>query len=291
MIEFRSTVVNAILATDMSTHFDYVRKIREKTDRIQNLAHSDIDVTDQDRRLLTAAIIKCADISNAARPFPVAEMWCKVLLREFSMQSELEKKMGVPVSMPTEQTPIARAKSQIDFISALAMPLFAAVAQVIPEIHFSVDQLSVSKTTWENIRAAELVRLNDEKRSSVYSIKSVEQLRKGLSTDELNGEIRSPRQSRRLSLPFLRVDKAMKRHSNSQLSIKSDITAPHRPLSTELSLRTSLSSSPSIPGATPTTVSSPVSTTNTQSRRMSNRLSVCSNQRFTDAVAEYLLTS
>ncbi|KAI9599220.1 hypothetical protein BDF19DRAFT_382090 [Syncephalis fuscata] len=154
--DFRSSVVNAILATDMGTHFDYVRQIHEQSDRIEQLADVNTTVTDTDRRLLTAAIIKCADICNATRPFKIARQWCHELLREFSMQSELEKKMGVPVSMPVDDSPVAQAKSQIDFISALAMPLFAAVSQVFPELQYTVDQLSANKTTWEGIRAAEL---------------------------------------------------------------------------------------------------------------------------------------
>ncbi|KAI8054489.1 hypothetical protein BDF22DRAFT_619086 [Syncephalis plumigaleata] len=153
---FRSTVVNAILATDMGTHFDYVRQIHGQSDRIQQLANIDTPVTDSDRRLLTAAIIKCADICNATRPFKIARQWSQELLREFAMQSELEKKMGVPVSMPVDDSPVAQAKSQIDFISALAMPLFAAVSQVFPELQYTVDQLSSNKTTWEEIRASEL---------------------------------------------------------------------------------------------------------------------------------------
>ncbi|RKP07104.1 hypothetical protein THASP1DRAFT_6424, partial [Thamnocephalis sphaerospora] len=152
--EFRSTVVNAILATDMSTHFDYVRRIHAQTERIRELSQpsSTVEVTDADRRLLIAAVIKCADICNASRPFAVAKVWCRELMREFAMQSALEKKMGMPVSMPVDDTPVAQAKSQIDFISALAMPLFAAVSQVIPQLQFTVDQLSANKSTWEDIR-------------------------------------------------------------------------------------------------------------------------------------------
>jgi hypothetical protein len=257
----------------MGTHFDYVRQIHEQSDRIQKLANVDTPVTDSDRRLLTAAIIKCADICNATRPFKIARQWSQELLREFAMQSELEKKMGVPVSMPVDDSPVAQAKSQIDFISALAMPLFAAVSQVFPELQYTVDQLSSNKTTWEEIRASELTAQSSNA-NGASSISIVGSSRR--ANERVLGE-EATAHARRLSLPYPGLKKN-KYRSNSQLSVKSEMARPRRPLSGECTTRT--------PNGTMAVPTPPA----TVARRLSSRLSVCSQRRFSDAVADYLFS-
>jgi CheY-like chemotaxis protein len=277
--EFRATVVNAILATDMSTHFDYVRRIHGQTERIRMLgdADSDLEVTEEDRRLLIAAIIKCADICNTSRPFDVAKHWCEALMREFSRQSELEKKMGMPVSMPIEDSPVAQAKSQIDFISALAMPLFAAVAQVIPQLYFTVDQLTTNKAIWEDVRKAELAAATAAEEKHSASIRSKPMSREHsadplvrVSSGEESDTKRTSRPGgvtgfiRRISFPSLRS----KSRPNSQSSTKSATVVP----------------------ATEDKMPRKPSPVVTPARPMSGRLSVCSQSRFSDAVTDYLFS-
>lgn len=150
--EFRKVIMNAILATDMSCHFDYIRKLQEQAERTKNNAI----LGEEDKLLLGAAIIKCADISNPSRPFHVAEKWSKALLKEFSMQAGLERKMGYPVCMPVDPRNLGQqAKSQIDFITTWAHPLFAAVVEIITDLQFCLDQLQSNKQEWEKLRVTE----------------------------------------------------------------------------------------------------------------------------------------
>lgn len=62
IIAFRKTVVASILATDMSLHDKYVKKIKEHAARSCN---ENLDI-EEDRLLFCSALIKCADISNVA---------------------------------------------------------------------------------------------------------------------------------------------------------------------------------------------------------------------------------
>jgi hypothetical protein len=63
--EFRNTVVTAILATDMACHFDYVKKIQERINKLKTDRGGLSLSSKDDRALLSATIIKSADISNA----------------------------------------------------------------------------------------------------------------------------------------------------------------------------------------------------------------------------------
>lgn len=48
--------------------------------------------------LLLQMIIKCADISNPARPFPLAKYWAEIVQQEFYMQGQAEREAGLPIS-------------------------------------------------------------------------------------------------------------------------------------------------------------------------------------------------
>ncbi|KAF9976187.1 3',5'-cyclic-nucleotide phosphodiesterase, partial [Modicella reniformis] len=140
-MEFRKMVVSTILATDMGLHFDYVGKIKEQTDRLRlrALPGGDVpkpnqaNIDDQERLLLCGTLIKCADISNASRPFHVAERWSTVLLKEMCNQADIENEMAVCSGAPA--VPAGSTKSlatdrgmqidsQLGFIHGFAMPLF-----------------------------------------------------------------------------------------------------------------------------------------------------------------------
>ncbi|KAK3843607.1 MAG: hypothetical protein J3R72DRAFT_105920 [Linnemannia gamsii] len=166
-MEFRKMVVSTILATDMGLHFDYVGKIKEQTERLRlrNLPGGNIpkpnqaSIDEQERLVLCGSLIKCADISNASRPFHVAERWSTVLLQEMCNQADIEKEMAV--ASGSQSVPAGSTKSlandrgmqidsQLGFIHGFAMPLFCSVKEMIPEMGYCVDLLQVNHKIWED---------------------------------------------------------------------------------------------------------------------------------------------
>ncbi|KAK9386568.1 hypothetical protein V1515DRAFT_604070 [Lipomyces mesembrius] len=167
----KDLIVDAVLATDMALHFDYMRKL----DNI--LLDGAVLVTDDQtenarrKRLLCSTLIKCADISNVARRLDISTHWGTALTHEFKKMSDLEERLGMETSAPTqpdsstrrpakvlsqeEKETVALAKSQLFFINAFAEPLFEAVQLVVPELRYTADQISNNKHTWEK-RLAEL---------------------------------------------------------------------------------------------------------------------------------------
>ncbi|ORZ28631.1 hypothetical protein BCR41DRAFT_752 [Lobosporangium transversale] len=165
-MEFRKMVVSTILATDMGLHFDYVGKIKEQTERLRLRRQSGSDtlkpnqasIEEQERLVLCGTLIKCADISNASRPFHVAERWSTVLLQEMCNQADIEKEMAVcsgSQSVPAGSTKsLANDKgmqidSQLGFIHGFAMPLFSSVKEIIPEMGYCVEYLQINHAIWQ----------------------------------------------------------------------------------------------------------------------------------------------
>ncbi|CAG8493570.1 12724_t:CDS:10 [Ambispora leptoticha] len=145
--EFRKIVVHAILATDMSLHHEYVAKMKETTKNLeQNLNPSSAEL-DKERLTIIEALIKCADISNTARPYDIAASWTKVLLEEFWCQGDLEKKLRLPVG-PINGRDISQPDIQIEFIEQVAMPLFQSSQELIPEMNFCLGHLESNRKHW-----------------------------------------------------------------------------------------------------------------------------------------------
>ncbi|KAF9100474.1 3',5'-cyclic-nucleotide phosphodiesterase [Mortierella sp. AM989] len=173
-MEFRKMVVSTILATDMGLHFDYVGKIKEQAERLhhRNLSGcnepklNQASIDEQERLILCGTLIKCADISNASRPFHVAERWSSVLLQEMCNQADIEKEMAVcagaqPVPAGSTKSlandPGMQIDSQLGFIHGFAMPLFSSVKEMIPEMGYCVEYLRINHEIWQ-VRKTEYLK-------------------------------------------------------------------------------------------------------------------------------------
>ncbi|GAB5586814.1 3' [Umbelopsis nana] len=151
-MEFRKTVVHSILATDMGLHADYVAKINEQLKRLRTkgLDLSDHAACEQERLIICGALIKCADIGNCTRPFMEAKRWAEVLSDEFSNQGDLERELGLPVLPVNDRGKMTLEDFQLGFIRHIAINLFQAVANVIPEMSFCVDYMQQNAKIWES---------------------------------------------------------------------------------------------------------------------------------------------
>eukprot|EP01105_Mastigella_eilhardi_P005174 TRINITY_DN1694_c0_g1_i4.p2 TRINITY_DN1694_c0_g1~~TRINITY_DN1694_c0_g1_i4.p2 ORF type:complete len:106 (-),score=20.40 TRINITY_DN1694_c0_g1_i4:383-700(-) len=70
--EFRSLVLKLILATDMARHVEVLGMWKART------VTPAVDFGDAATRLLTLQVlVKCADLVNAARPWPVCHAWAE----------------------------------------------------------------------------------------------------------------------------------------------------------------------------------------------------------------------
>ncbi|KAK9238741.1 hypothetical protein V1525DRAFT_455623 [Lipomyces kononenkoae] len=163
----KELIVDAVLATDMALHFDYMQKF----DRI--FRHSNGLVTNDEmenarmKTLLCSMLIKCADISNVARRLDISKYWGTALSMEFKKMSDLEEELGLKPpaitqpdkrsTMPTnvlsqdDKESVALAKSQLFFITTFAEPLFDAVQQVVPELRHIASNIAKNRVAWTSL--------------------------------------------------------------------------------------------------------------------------------------------
>ncbi|KAI8334442.1 hypothetical protein BC941DRAFT_432989 [Chlamydoabsidia padenii] len=149
---FRKIVVQSILATDMGLHDDYVNRIQRQQER---LYASPIDASNEDQAedeiiLICGSLIKCADISNCARPFPVAKEWAEILQDEFFAQGDLERELGLCVLPMNDRGRISLEDFQLGFKKNVAGKLFDAVANVLPDMEFIVNTVEKNCKVWES---------------------------------------------------------------------------------------------------------------------------------------------
>eukprot|EP00440_Ansanella_granifera_P066379 gb/GFBE01071996.1/.p1 GENE.gb/GFBE01071996.1/~~gb/GFBE01071996.1/.p1 ORF type:complete len:601 (+),score=111.00 gb/GFBE01071996.1/:1-1803(+) len=145
---FREHVVGLILATDMTTHFDFLGKLRVR------VASEQFNVQDnaEDRRLVAHCYLKAADLGHAALPWEMHERWAFRLLTEFYEQGDEERSLGIPVSPMCERSGNVAdfRESQKGFLQFVILPLFKELATVtFPEVSETcLTRIEINAEEW-----------------------------------------------------------------------------------------------------------------------------------------------
>lgn len=155
--KYREHMVDLILATDMSSHFDFLGKFRLRLQSPDFAPQENID----DRRLVERCYLKAADLGHAALPWEMHEKWALRLLTEFYEQGDEEQSLGVPVSPLCERTgnPHEFGDSQKGFLQFVILPLFKELSFVTsPEVgETCITRLEVNAEDWVKMKpSAEL---------------------------------------------------------------------------------------------------------------------------------------
>ncbi|KAM8777628.1 cGMP-inhibited 3',5'-cyclic phosphodiesterase 3A [Rhynchonycteris naso] len=116
---FRFLVIEAILATDLKKHFDFVAKLNAKVNDDVG-----IDWTNENDRLLVCQMcIKLADINGPAKCKELHLQWTEGIVNEFYEQGDEEASLGLPISPFMDRSAPQLANLQESFISHIVGPL------------------------------------------------------------------------------------------------------------------------------------------------------------------------
>ncbi len=127
---FRDHVIDLILGTDMSQHFAVMGQVKTKI----AAANGDLAVKTEDMGLYTKLAIKCADVSNPAKPRETYLRWADRIMEEFFRQGDREKELGLPVSPFMDRATTQVSKCQIGFIDFIVLPLYQACSAFLEEM-------------------------------------------------------------------------------------------------------------------------------------------------------------
>ena len=128
---FRRRVIGAILATDMSHHFNMCLEL-DKADTCKVRFPDPKD--DANIQFLINIITHCADLCAQVHPWEIAQKWGECVRSEFIKQAYKEKAANIPVStfMMEMENDVKYLKSQIGFIDFILKPLWKQVARLFP---------------------------------------------------------------------------------------------------------------------------------------------------------------
>ncbi|PSS03759.1 hypothetical protein BD289DRAFT_457638 [Coniella lustricola] len=166
--KMRNLMTSSILATDMGLHFEYMKKLadlKEKLAANESTEGWNNRMLDEQKALACALLIKCADISNVARRHGTALQWMDILADEFARQRSMEKELEIPTSLmaPPLTERASQFRSQLNFMSMFALPLFQGVADILPTMRYTVGELSTNFELFQQKVAEALTKSQAER--------------------------------------------------------------------------------------------------------------------------------
>ncbi|XP_074071662.1 dual specificity calcium/calmodulin-dependent 3',5'-cyclic nucleotide phosphodiesterase 1A isoform X2 [Macrotis lagotis] len=179
--DLRHLVIEMVLSTDMSGHFQQIKTIRSTLQQSEGL----------DKAKAMSLILHAADISHPAKPWKLHHRWTMALMEEFFRQGDKEAELGLPFSPLCDRKSTLVAQSQIGFIDFIVEPTFSLLTDstekiVIPLIeeatkseHSTFPSNSSTSVGSLNIgdalkRSTVKSNLGDKSNSSDYSLATVD---------------------------------------------------------------------------------------------------------------------
>ncbi|XP_050992217.1 dual specificity calcium/calmodulin-dependent 3',5'-cyclic nucleotide phosphodiesterase 1C isoform X4 [Labeo rohita] len=153
--ELRALVVEMVLATDMSCHFQQVKAMKNFLQQPEGI----------DKPKALSLLLHTADISHPAKNWDLHHRWTTSLLEEFFRQGDKEAELGLPFSPLCDRKSTMVAQSQIGFIDFIVVPTFTVLTDMTEKI---VTPL-IEEATSSGLAGFRSITAGDTKRSSVNS--------------------------------------------------------------------------------------------------------------------------
>ncbi|GAU87405.1 hypothetical protein RvY_00254-2 [Ramazzottius varieornatus] len=122
--EFRSLVIDMVLATDMSIHFQQIKNMRTLLGMPENI----------DKSKALQLVLHSCDISHPAKPWDLHYKFTLGVLEEFFQQGDREQELGLPFSPLCDRQTTVIAQSQIGFIDFIVEPSMAITGDMLEKI-------------------------------------------------------------------------------------------------------------------------------------------------------------
>ncbi|XP_044249269.1 high affinity cAMP-specific and IBMX-insensitive 3',5'-cyclic phosphodiesterase 8 isoform X3 [Drosophila takahashii] len=144
----RSTIIDMILATEMTRHFEHLAKFVSVFGGEEPREHN--SQTDEEQSILMRRmLIKVADVSNPARPMQFCIEWARRIAEEYFMQTDEEKQRHLPIVMPMfDRATCSIPKSQIGFIEYIIQDMMHAWESFIdmPQL---ITYMQINYSQWK----------------------------------------------------------------------------------------------------------------------------------------------
>jgi len=153
-----------VFATDMSKHFVHLNKFvsvfassivsdndESDNEKMPSAKPSDVPVIPENVAILKRMLIKCADVSNPARPLEICKVWAHRIAEEYFSQTDEEKRLGLTVVMPQfDRATCSIPKSQLGFYDYFIHDMFD-VWNGYTELPQLSEQIRSNYSYWQNL--------------------------------------------------------------------------------------------------------------------------------------------
>ncbi|XP_062425506.1 dual specificity calcium/calmodulin-dependent 3',5'-cyclic nucleotide phosphodiesterase 1C isoform X4 [Rhea pennata] len=158
--EFRALVIEMVLATDMSCHFQQIKAMKNALQQPEGI----------DKPKALSLLLHTADISHPAKAWDLHHRWTMSLLEEFFRQGDKEAELGLPFSPLCDRKSTMVAQSQIGFIDFIVEPTFTVLTDMTEKIVTPlIDEASRSGLSGFRRSSLNSISPSEVKRSSVKS--------------------------------------------------------------------------------------------------------------------------
>ncbi|NWI58660.1 PDE1C phosphodiesterase, partial [Calyptomena viridis] len=158
--EFRALVIEMVLATDMSCHFQQIKAMKNALQQPEGI----------DKPKALSLLLHTADISHPAKAWNLHHRWTMSLLEEFFRQGDKEAELGLPFSPLCDRKSTMVAQSQIGFIDFIVEPTFTVLTDMTEKIVTPlIDEASHSDMSGFRRSSLNNISPSEVKRSSVKS--------------------------------------------------------------------------------------------------------------------------
>ncbi|KAL3822057.1 hypothetical protein ACHAXA_007850 [Cyclostephanos tholiformis] len=160
----RSVMISAVLGTDMGNHFEFVGTLAEYMENVRVatsstslglekglpilailvrvLGSENKNVTDEPlvkgciqlANGILKFLLHAADISNPAKKLDLARFWADRALKEFFVQGDAEKELGLPISPLCDRSTVKKTDSQIGFLKFVVRPTYMLLGEILPRV-------------------------------------------------------------------------------------------------------------------------------------------------------------
>nr|XP_046214186.1 calcium/calmodulin-dependent 3',5'-cyclic nucleotide phosphodiesterase 1C-like [Oncorhynchus gorbuscha] len=157
--ELRGLLVQMVLATDMSCHFQQLKHMKNFLQQPDGI----------DKPKAMSLLLHTADISHPAKTWDLHHRWTASLLEEFFRQGDKEAELGLPFSPLCDRKSTMVAQSQIGFIDFIVVPTFTVLTEMTEKIVLPlINEASLSLAGFRR-SSLNSISCEDAKRGSVKS--------------------------------------------------------------------------------------------------------------------------
>eukprot|EP01116_Phalansterium_solitarium_P025361 TRINITY_DN9661_c0_g1_i1.p1 TRINITY_DN9661_c0_g1~~TRINITY_DN9661_c0_g1_i1.p1 ORF type:complete len:698 (-),score=295.45 TRINITY_DN9661_c0_g1_i1:430-2523(-) len=143
--EVRQTLIELVLSTDFSKHFEVLGQFKSR-----RAAGGLLPDKREDRLLCLKMALKAADISHTAKSSALHLRWTERITDEFFAQGDKERDLHLAVSPFMDRSQPDVPKSQTGFLGFFVLPLYKALVEEFPAAAVCLEQLEQNLESWRS---------------------------------------------------------------------------------------------------------------------------------------------